>query len=58
VVAATYLLLLAFVLLSNAMIYVIQDGTQSTFWSVLVAVFRQLLQPMLWLNPWTQPALT
>ena len=57
VVVTLYLALLVFVLLSNAMIYVIQDGTQNTFWSVLGAVFRQLLQPMLWLNPWTQPAL-
>ncbi len=56
-VTVAYLVLLVFVLLSNAMIYVIQDGAQSTFWLVLVAVFRQVLQPMLWLNPWAQPAL-
>lgn len=52
VVVVLYLVLLAFVLLSNAMIYVIQDGAPSTLGAVLWAVLRQLLQPMMWLNPW------
>lgn len=55
VVVTLYLLLLAFVLLSNGMIYVIQDGAPSTLGSVLWAVLRQLLQPMMWLNPWALP---
>lgn len=55
VVLTLYLLLLAFVLLSNGMIYVIQDGGPSTLGSVLWAMLRQLLQPMMWLNPWALP---
>lgn len=54
-VAVLYLVLLAFVLLSNGMIYSIQDGTPSTFGSALWAMVRQLLQPMMWLNPWEMP---
>lgn len=46
---------LAFVLTSNGLVYAIQDGAPNTFFSVLEAVCRQLLQPLLWLKPWALP---
>lgn len=50
-----YALLLVFVLSSNGLIYLLQDGDPSTFGSVLKAICLQLIQPMMWGNPWAHP---
>lgn len=50
-----YALLLVFVLSSNGLIYLLQDGAPATFGSVLKAICQQLIQPMMWGNPWAHP---
>ena len=51
-VSVVYVLSLSFVLLSNAMIYEIQNGRARMSQSVFEALGRQLIQPSMWLNPW------
>jgi preprotein translocase subunit SecG len=52
IVAVLYVVLLMFLLLSNAMIYAMQDGASDTWASLLWALLQQFLQPMMWLRPW------
>ena len=54
-VSVSYGLMLAFVLLSNGTIYLIQDGAPDTLGSLAQAVGRQLVQPMTWLDTWAHP---
>ena len=56
VVTVLYLLMLVFLLLSNALIYRIQDGMPSTWGFALWEIVRQFWQPILWVTPWMQPA--
>lgn len=53
--SVVYVLSLSFVLLSNAMIYEIQNGRARMSQSVFEALGRQLIQPSMWLNPWEKP---
>lgn len=46
--------LLLFLLLTNGAIYMIQDGEPDSYWMLLRAVIRQLVQPMSWLDTWAQ----
>lgn len=54
-VTAIYVLALGFVLLANAVIYMIQDGATESVWSLLQAVGKQLIQPMMWTTSWAKP---
>lgn len=53
-VTVAFVLLLVFLLLSNGIIYMIQDGAPDTPWSLLKAVALQTVQPMTWLATWAQ----
>lgn len=52
-VVSVYLIFLVFVLTTNAAIYVVQDGAPETFHVFLENVIRQILQPLMWPDPWT-----
>lgn len=54
-VSAVYVLSLSLVLLSNAIIYEIQDGRTKMSQSGFKALGRQLIQPIMWLDPWEKP---
>lgn len=51
-VTVVFVSLLLFLLLTNGAIYMIQDGFPDTFWSLLRAAARQLVQPISWLDTW------
>ena len=52
-VALAYVASLTFLLTTNAAIYVVQDKAPETFLVFLDNLIRQLLQPMMWTDPWT-----
>jgi len=52
-VALAYAASLIFLLTTNAAIYVVQDKAPETFQVFLDNVIRQLVQPMMWPEPWT-----
>jgi hypothetical protein len=52
-VALTYAVSLVFLLTTNAAIYMVQDKAPETFHVFLENLIRQLLQPMMWPEPWT-----
>ena len=43
---------MAFLLASNAVIYLVQDGAALAAGTLLHGMARQLLQPLMWLNAW------
>ncbi|WP_296871673.1 hypothetical protein [Tibeticola sp.] len=51
-VAVSYVTMLAFLLASNAVIYLVQDGAALDAGNLLQGMARQLLQPLMWLNAW------
>ena len=57
IVGLVSVLLLVFVLSTNGLIYLLQDGAPATFGSVLEAICLQFIQPMMWGNPWAHPNL-
>lgn len=53
-VAVIYAFWLGFVLLANAVIYMIQDGASDSAWSLIQAVGKQILQPIMWTTSWAK----
>jgi preprotein translocase subunit SecG len=52
-VSAFYLVTVLFVLVTNATIYLVQDRAPETLQEFVEHVIRQVLQPMMWPEPWT-----
>ncbi len=52
---SAYVMTLGFVLFTNSAIYLVQNQSPETLVEFLYNLFRQIIQPLLWLETWDRP---